>query len=85
MRNGTITPTSITVKWDEVPCLHRNGRITGYMVQLESISQMLNVSDIRESTISELMPSTEYTVQVAAVNSIGRGPFSNGRVYLTNG
>ncbi|CAI8022444.1 Receptor-type tyrosine-protein phosphatase delta, partial [Geodia barretti] len=87
VRNGTITPTSITVKWDEVPCLHRNGRITGYMVHVESIGQndkMFNVGDIRETAILELMPSTEYTVQVAAVNIIGRGPFSNGRVYLTN-
>ena len=58
------------------------------MVHVESIGQndkMSNVGDIRETAILELMPSTEYTVQVAAVNSIGRGPFSNGHVYLTNG
>ena len=58
------------------------------MVHVESIGQndkMFNVGDIRETAILELMPSTEYTVQVAAVNSIGRGPFSNGHVYLTNG
>ena len=58
------------------------------MVHVESIGQndkMFNVGDIRETAILELMPSTEYTVQVAAVNIIGRGPFSNGRVYLTNG
>ena len=88
VRNGTITPTSITVKWDEVPCLHRNGRITGYTVHVGSSGQndrMLNVGNVRETTISELTPSTEYTVQVAAVNSIGRGPFSNGHVYLTDG
>ena len=57
------------------------------MVHVESIGQndkMFNVGDIRETAILELMPSTEYTVQVAAVNSIGRGPFSNGHVYLTN-
>ena len=58
------------------------------MVHVESIGQndkMFNVGDIRETAILELMPSTEYTVQVAAVNGIGRGPFSNGHVYLTNG
>ena len=32
-------------------------------------------SDTREATISGLSPSTWYTVQVAAVNGAGTGPF----------
>ena len=30
-----------------------------------------------EATISELTPSTSYSIEVAAVNSVGIGPYSN--------
>ena len=30
----------------------------------------------RSGTVSGLTPATEYTVTVAAVNSVGTGPFS---------
>ena len=29
---GTVTATGITVQWEEVPCLHHNGEITGYTI-----------------------------------------------------
>ena len=40
--------------------------------------------DARLATISGLSPSTTYTVQVAAVNGAGTGPYSGGYVR-TNG
>ena len=46
---------------------------------------MLDVGDVREATITGLAPSTEYTVQVAAVNNISSGPYSRGAVYTTKG
>ena len=38
-----------------------------------------------EATITGLTPSTQYIVQVAAVNSAGSGPFSPINVYRTKG
>ena len=61
--------------------MDRNGEITGYTVEA-TLSGMVvateNVNDgsAREGTVSGLTPATEYTVTVAAVNSVGSGPFS---------
>ena len=61
--------------------MDRNGVITGYTVEV-TLSGMVvateNVNDgsARRGTVSGLTPSTEYTVTVAAFNSVGSGPFS---------
>ena len=80
--SATSTSTSITVQWGAVDCIHRNGDITGYSVQygvVESGStQTVSVSggSVTEATISSLMSSTTYSIQVAAVNSAGIGAYS---------
>ena len=77
---GPVTANSITVQWGEVLCLDRNGEITGYTVEV-TLSGMVvateNVNDgsARRGTVSGLNPSTDYFVLVAAVNSVGTGPF----------
>ena len=72
--NGTVTANSITVQWEEVPCLHRNGEITGYTVVARTgttdITEFVN-GDARSATVSGLEPFTQYTVLVAAVNGAG--------------
>ena len=74
----TVTTNSITVQWEEVPCLHRNAEITGYTVVARTSGEVVisvEVDDGREATISGLNPSTMYNVSVAAINSAGTGPF----------
>ena len=83
-----VTSSSITVQWWAVPCIHRNGDITGYRIRAMTSGgndRIEIVGDVRESTISGLTLSTEYTVSVAAVNSQGTGPYSDGIVQSTNG
>ena len=47
---------------------------------------MTSVSNsTKEATISGLSPSTLYTVQVAAVNGAGSGPYSAEIFVMTNG
>ena len=41
--------------------------------------------DARQATISGLSPLTSYTVQVAAVNGAGTGPYSSGISVRTRG
>ena len=83
-----VTANDITVQWGEVPCLDINGEITGYTVLVfregENDTTTRNVSgDDREATISGLSPSTEYTVQVLAVNDAGNGNYSAGSFITT--
>ena len=41
--------------------------------------------DIRQATISGLSPSTLYSVQLAAKNGAGTGPYSSGTFVTTSG
>ena len=78
-----MTSSSITVQWGAVDCIHRNGDITGYSVrygvqgsgstQTESVSEGATT----EATISGLTTGTNYSVEVAAVNSAGTGVYSD--------
>ena len=71
-------------------CIHRNGNLTGYIVQyMEVTSQMaesLNVSaGRREETLSGLSPATMYVIKVAAVNRAGVGRFSDAITLRSSG
>ena len=86
---GTITPNAVTVHWGEVACLDRNGDITGYTARASSNGRVGGRVEVtgnaREATITGLTPSTEYLVQVAAVNSAGTGPYSSFVFFQTKG
>ena len=78
---GLVTANSITVQWGEVPCMDRNGEITGYTVEVTLSGMVVETENVnggsaREATVSGLTPSTQYTVTVVAINSVGSGPFS---------
>ena len=86
-----VTPSSITVQWGAVDCIHRNGDITGYSVrygvQGSGSTQTESVSGgaITEATISGLAAGTNYATEVAAVNSAGTGVYSDPLTVLTPG
>ena len=78
-----VTNSSITVQWGLVDCIQRNGDITGYLVQYgvqeSGSTQTMSVSGgaTTEGTISDLNAATTYSIEVAAVNSVGTGVYSN--------
>ena len=78
-----VTSSSITLQWGAVNCIHRNGDITGYSVrygvQGSGSTQTESVSGggATITTISGLMASTTYSIEVAAVNSAGTGDYSD--------
>ena len=84
---SVTTPSSssstITVQWGSVPCIHQNGVITGYSVQYEvmgsgnTMTMPVGGADTTQTTIGDLMSSTTYSIQVAAVNSEGTGVYSD--------
>ena len=80
VRVSGTTLTSITVQWGPVEC--NNGEIRGYSVKLyrevgdsgRVVGRMLGTKRM-EVTLNELTPAV-YSIQVAAVNNIGTGPYS---------
>ena len=86
----TSTPNTFTVQWGPVECADRNGDITGYSVRYGEVGsagslQMVGGDMDREATISDLTPSTEYTISVAAVTTAGTGVYSADMIQRTEG
>ena len=84
-----MTATNITVQWEPVNCIDRNGNITSYAlryrVQNTTLFQTLVVPKIYKAVLSNLEPSTSYEIEVAAVNNAGIGVYSNIAVGKTIG
>ena len=83
MSVSEVSSFSITVQWGAVDCIHHNGDITGYSVRYgihgSGSTETVSVSGVEATmpTISGLMASTTYTIEVAAVNSAGTGVYSD--------
>ena len=81
------TSTKITVQWKELPCIDRNGDITGYTVRynVPGCNNVILHSDTLVATLVELSPFANYSIEVAAVNDNGTGPFSTPVYMRTHG
>ena len=78
--------SSITVQWGVVPCIHRNGEITGYSVRYtRGGSAQTMAATEREAIIQGLMSSTTYSIEVAAMTGAGTGGYSQPKNQLTQG
>ena len=89
-----VTYSSVSFQWGSVECIHRNGLITGYSInyRVQDSSERTTVlvtvdspSDGRMYTIINLEPSVTYTVEIAAVNTIGTATNTTGVAVLTHG
>ena len=64
--------------WEEVDCDQRNGRIIEYIVIISNNNYTYNLTSTeRYITVNNLVLGGIYNISVAAVNSIGIGPFSD--------
>ena len=74
---SSVTSSSITVQWRAVDCIHRNGDITGHIVQYgiqgsgSTVRKNVPGGAATEATLTGLTSATAYYVEVAAVNSVG--------------
>ena len=77
---SVVNSTAITVQWEMVPCIHRNGDITGYSVRYTGDGSAQDTFVIGGGatmiTISDLRSSAAYVIEVAVVNSDGTGVYS---------
>ena len=88
------TSSSITVQWGAVDCIDHNGNVTGYSVRYgiqgsaegdRTVEMTTGDSSGGIHTISGLSAATVYTVEVAAVNSVGTGVYSDSITVVTIG
>ena len=82
-----VTTTTVTVQWGPVePCADQNGAITGYSVRYGSETVYVSGdSSGGMTTITDLTPSTTYSIQVAAETSAGTGVYSSAVDQMTKG
>ena len=71
----TVSSRSITVNWNEIFCIQRNGRIFRYEVEFRPSGE--GTISGRSFTANGLIPFTNYTFRVRGVNNAGPGPYSN--------
>lgn len=83
------TPDVVVIRW-EVPVLeHRNGRITGYLIQFykkvdNSVVTERNVSgSIGKAVFTSLEENMDYEFRVYARTNKGAGPFSDRILFRT--
>ena len=81
----STTSRSVSVSWDAIDCIERNGVITGYTVEFqEQGGARIPGEVVGQSFIaSGLTPVTNYTFRVAGINTNGTGPLTNTITILT--
>ena len=81
-----VASTNITVQWEVVDCISRNGNITGYSVRYGRVERdrtvvVVSGSNVTEATITNMMPTS---IEVAAMNSVGVGVYSEPVMVTTH-
>ena len=84
----STTSRSVSVSWNTIECIERNGEITDYTVVFQEqggamITGEVNVMD-RTFTATGLTPHTNYIFRVAGVNINGTGLYSDDIIITTN-
>ena len=82
----SMTSRSIMVTWDTIECIERNGIITGYTVVFQEQGGADVPGDVVDMTFTagDLTPYTSYLFQVAGVNDVGTGPFTDIIIITTD-
>ena len=87
-----IEKRSAKAKWNYLPLMQPFGAITGYAIRITGCEQAhsLNAtftvsSKKRKFLLRDLLPGSKYSVEVAAINSAGIGPFSKSVAFVTKG
>ena len=79
LTSTSVESRSLSVVWGTVPCPHQRGPITGYRLRYSNGTSIVNTTGegSRQHVLTGLTPFTSYSVQVAAVNDGGTGPYSD--------
>ena len=76
-----VSYDTVQIVWGEIPCIKRNGLITGYVINVsldgEVVTSISSVGSSTNTTVSSLLPLRTYSVSVAALSDQGTGPLSS--------
>ena len=76
------------MSWIPPLLVDHNGDLTGYTllyskVDSDNVKTVQLLPNVTMYEITQLVPSTEYTVQVSCINANGTGPFSTSIIVLS--
>lgn len=76
---------SISVSWDTIECIERNGPITGYAVRFHQTNGTIVPGMVTGQTFisNGLIPYSNYEFHVAGFNNNGTGPYTGTLTILT--
>ena len=82
-----ITSTTITLTWSVIECINRNSLVSSYIVRFGvlSDSNRIEITGVNSTflNITNLIPNTLYSFEVAGESEFGRGPFSDPAIART--
>ena len=86
-RISVVNSTSVELEWNELDCVYGNGAILGYKVRHHQDGEAVNYTLVNVTTthltIMNLTALQLYHVSIAAMNTIGIGPYSNNyQIYI---
>ena len=78
LTSRSVESRSLNVMWGTVLCPDPKSPITGYRLRYSNGTSIVNTTGegSRQHVLTGLTPFTNYSVQVAAVNDGGTGPYS---------
>ena len=80
-------PQSLSISWDPPPEIDQNGPITGYVIRYSRVGSNVTMDEIVTSgstyTITKVLPFVNYSVDIAAMNVNGTGPYSDPVIELS--
>ena len=76
--NTSLESRSLSVVWGAVHCPYQGGPVTGYRLRYSNGTSIVNTAGegSRRHVLDGLTPFTSYSMQVAAINDGGTGPYS---------
>ena len=85
LTSTSVESRSLTVQWGTVPCPDQRGPITGYRLRYSNGTSIVDTTGegSRQHVLTGLTPFTNYSVQVAAINAGGTGPYSTALIVET--
>lgn len=89
LSSTSVESRSLIVEWGPAHCENQGGPITGYKLHYNNSNGTSTASitgeENRNHTLTGLAPYTRYSLQVAAVNDGGTGPYSEPAITVDTG
>ena len=82
LSNSSANLTSITIHWSDMECFDQNSEISGFAIKIRESTDFNSTTastaaDENMFTMSGLLPSTEYTIEIAAQGANKTGPYNS--------